>query len=123
MAQQSIEIKRVYESPSEDDGYRVLVDRIWPRGVSKEEARLDEWCKQLAPSDELRKWFDHDPEKFDTFRSRYRRELEDEEKQEQLDRLARKSAEQKVTLLYGAKDESCNQAVVLQELLRGRESS
>jgi uncharacterized protein YeaO (DUF488 family) len=69
---QQIQIKRIYEDYSEDDGYRVLVDRLWPRGVSKEEARLDEWCKEIAPSTELRKWFDHDPDKFEEFSNRYK---------------------------------------------------
>jgi uncharacterized protein YeaO (DUF488 family) len=70
-----LQIKRIYEPAEEDDGYRVLVDHVWPRGVSRERARLDEWARELAPSDELRKWFDHVPERFEEFRARYRREL------------------------------------------------
>jgi uncharacterized protein YeaO (DUF488 family) len=111
-----IDIKRIYEAPSADDGYRILVDRIWPRGVSKEKAKLDQWIKEVAPSKELRKWFDHDPEKFAEFASRYREELK--EKVEALAEIQEEAKKNKVTPLYGARDTEHNQAVVLQGLLR-----
>lgn len=118
MEKQPIAIKRIYESPSENDGYRVLVDRLWPRGVSKEEARLDDWAKDIAPSDELRQWFDHDPNKFEEFKKRYKKELQDSS--DKVDLLAEKSTEKKVTLLYGAKDQEHNQAVILKEVLENK---
>ncbi|HUH27664.1 DUF488 domain-containing protein [Gelidibacter sp.] len=110
-----IQIKRVYDAPSKSDGYRILIDRIWPRGVSKEDADLDDWNKDLAPSTELRKWFDHDPDKFDDFSFKYKKELKD--KVDALKHLGQKAKDQTVTLLYGAKDETYNQAVVLKEVL------
>ena len=110
-----IEIKRIYDTPSNDDGYRILVDRIWPRGVSKEDAKLDEWNKDIAPTSELRKWFDHDPKKFEEFNEKYRKELED--KKDDLNDICEKAKSQTVTLLYGAKDTEHNQAVVLQKVL------
>ena len=112
-----IQIKRVYDTPSKSDGYRILIDRIWPRGVSKEEAKLDDWNKDLAPSTELRKWFDHDPEKFDDFSNKYKKELKDQT--EILKELRQKAKDQTVTLLYGAKDTEHNQAVVLKDVLEG----
>jgi uncharacterized protein YeaO (DUF488 family) len=118
MDKQPIVIKRIYESLSKNDGYRVLVDRIWPRGISKEDAQLDDWAKEIAPSDELRKWFDHDPDKFNEFKTRYKKELEYHK--DKLDKLVRKSTEKKVTLLYGAKDQEHNQAVVLKEVLENK---
>lgn len=111
-----IHIKRVYEAPSADDGCRILVDRIWPRGVSKEKAKLDHWIKEVAPSTELRKWFAHDPERFTEFADRYRKELE--EKTESLAKIQAEAKRNKVTLLYGARDVEHNQAVVLQGLLQ-----
>ena len=111
----SIELKRIYEAPSIDDGYRILVDRIWPRGVSKEEAKLDEWEKEIAPSTELRKWFDHIPERYADFKEKYFKELES--KKELVDKLKSIVKAKKVTLLYGAKNEEMNQAVVLKEFL------
>ena len=110
-------IKRVYEAPSTEDGYRLLVDRLWPRGVSKENAHLDEWNKELAPSNELRKWFDHIPERFGDFAIRYKEELASHS--DELERLKKLANTQKVCLLYGAKDELHNQAVVLKEILEG----
>ena len=118
MSNKPIATKRIYEDPANNDGYRVLVDRIWPRGVSKEDARLDDWLKEVAPTDDLRKWFDHDPDKFDEFKKRYKKELKDHE--DKLDDLAEKSTGKKVTLLYGAKDEEHNQAIVLKEVLESR---
>lgn len=107
--------KRIYDEPADDDGYRVLVDRLWPRGVSKEDAQLDEWLKEIAPSTELRKWFDHDPDKFDEFKKRYEAELA--EKEEVL-YLVEKASQQPVILLYAAKDETHNHAVVLKKILK-----
>ena len=109
-------IKRAYEAPSPDDGYRVLVDRLWPRGLSKEHARLDEWNKDVAPSTDLRKWFGHDPAKFDEFRLRYLAELHGNPA---VEALRDKGAAGKVTLLYSAHDEQHNQAVVLLDALHG----
>jgi uncharacterized protein YeaO (DUF488 family) len=110
-----IAIKRVYEPAGAGDGFRVLVDRLWPRGLSKEKARADLWLKDIAPSGALRKWFAHDPAKWDGFRKRYQAELEG--KGDMLDMLLRKAASGRLTLLYGAKDTERNQAVVLKEYL------
>ena len=110
-----IALKRVYEAPASDDGLRVLVDRLWPRGLNREMAHLDRWEKELAPSDELRHWFSHDPEKWPEFRRRYREELE--EKLPQLREMVRETHRGKTTLLYAAKDEQHNNAVVLKEFL------
>lgn len=113
-----IQIKRVYEAPSEKDGYRVLVDRLWPRGISKEKASLDLWAKEIAPSSELRKWFSHEPEKFEEFKAKYEEELSSNEKLS--DFLSAIKDKEKVTLLFGAKDREHNQAVVLAEFLRNQ---
>ena len=110
-----VAVKRAYEPVDEDDGYRVLIDRLWPRGVSKERARLDEWARELAPSTELRRWFGHDPARFEEFRRRYIEELAAEG--EKLDELRRRSSSGKVTLVHGARDSEHNDAVVLAELL------
>lgn len=115
MPRLDFKIKRIYEDPSEDDGYRILVDRLWPRGVSKEDARLDEWLKEIAPSTELRKWFDHDPDKFEDFKKRYETELS--EKKVLIDKLTIKAENQPITLLYAAKDETHNHALVLKQFL------
>lgn len=109
------EIKRVYEEPDRADGVRILVDRLWPRGLSKEKAHVDIWLKDIAPSAELRKWFSHDPSKWAEFRSRYRQELRS--KADLLADLKEKAAKGRVTLLYGAKDQDHNEAVVLKSLL------
>lgn len=113
-----IKIKRIYEDPENSDGYRVLVDHIWPRGVSKEKAKLDEWCKGVVPSSGLRKWFDHDPEKFLEFRGRFRKELDDSSAVKDLIQTIK--TKKTVTLVYAAKDEKHNNAVVLQEYLKKR---
>jgi uncharacterized protein YeaO (DUF488 family) len=113
-----ISIKRAYEDASPQDGYRVLVDRIWPRGRTKEELALALWAKELAPSTELRKWFEHDPKKWETFQQRYRNELDTEEKQQQMRQLLADAHGKPLTLVYGAKDEEHNQAVVLKEVLK-----
>lgn len=111
-----IKLKRVYEKPDKSDGFRILVDRLWPRGLSKEKAQVDLWLKDIAPSNELRKWFGHDPAKWIEFQSRYKQELED--KQEVLEELKQIIKEKKdVTLLYSARDTKHNNAVVLEELL------
>lgn len=108
-------LKRVYEPPSGEDGYRILVDRLWPRGQRKDTAQLDEWDKDIAPSPALRKWFDHQPARFEAFSARYREELS--AKTSDLDRLRSLAKAQQVTLLYAAKDEHINQAVVLKQVL------
>lgn len=106
--------KRVYEPAAKDDGYRVLVDRLWPRGLTKEKAHVDLWLKEVAPSTELRNWFKHDPEKWPEFQKRYRAEL----KREALDSLRKlEKQHKKVTLLYGAKSDERNQAVALLNIL------
>ena len=114
----AIHLKRVYDPPAPADGHRVLVDRVWPRGLTKEAACLDEWLEDLAPSSTLRAWFGHDPGRWDEFRARYTLELEEPERQAQLERLRRLAADQRVCLLFGARDREHNQAVVLGELLR-----
>jgi uncharacterized protein YeaO (DUF488 family) len=111
----TLAIKRVYEVPGFGDGTRILVDRLWPRGLSRQRARVDIWLKDIAPSTELRKWFSHDPNKWTEFQDRYRQELKS--KTDLLLTLKEKAAKGPITLLYGAKDESHNEAVVLQELL------
>ncbi|GAA1216054.1 DUF488 domain-containing protein [Rhodoglobus aureus] len=108
-------ISRIYESRRDAEGYRVLVDRLWPRGVRKADAALDEWCKDVAPSPELRTWWNHDPDSFDEFTSRYRAELDDNTQLPEI--VARLSSHPHVTLLYGAKDPEVNHAVVLSEYL------
>lgn len=108
--------KRIYSAPSDEDGFRVLVDRLWPRGISKEKARLSLWLKEIAPSDELRRWFNHEEAKWPEFRRRYREELERNQEAVRGFFAAVKGCD-KVTLLYGAHDEKHNQAVVLREYL------
>jgi len=111
----AIQIKRVYEKPSKTDGYRVLVDRLWPRGISKEKAHLDLWLKEIAPSTELRKWFGHDPEKWKTFQKRYKAEIAVNKLSfEELKEIIKKN--DTVTLLYAARDEKHNEAVVIRDL-------
>jgi len=110
-----IRVKRVYEDASPEDGLRVLVDRLWPRGLNKQKASVDLWVKDIAPSHELRKWFDHDPTKWKGFQSRYRRELN--EQSDALALLKRKCKEGPVTLLFAARDEEHNNALVLKSLL------
>ena len=108
-------VKRVYEDPGEDDGYRVLVDRLWPRGVSKERAQLDEWCKDVAPSDDLRKWFHHEEQKFEEFERRYREELDANEQVPEV--IARWEQHPVVTLLFATRERERNQAVVIRDAL------
>ena len=113
-----IRVRRVYEQPSPDDGTRVLVDRVWPRGLRKDAAWLDEWAKDVAPSTELRTWYRHDPAKFDEFRRRYTAELEQPGPREALGRLRALAAGKPVTLLTATKDLDLSQATVLAGLLR-----
>ncbi len=110
----TISIKRVYEAPAKTDGKRILVDRIWPRGLTKAKAHIDIWLKEVAPSTELRKWFGHDPEKWTEFQKKYQAELKDNAALAEL-RATAKSA--KVTLVFAAKDEEHNNAVVLKQRL------
>jgi uncharacterized protein YeaO (DUF488 family) len=114
----NIRIKRAYEEPSGEDGTRILVDRLWPRGLTKEKARVDLWLKDVAPSTELRKWFAHDPARWAEFRSRYLGELK--RNKEQLSLLRQEAAKGTVTLVYGAKDQEHNEAVILQKLLTAK---
>lgn len=109
------QIKRVYEQPDKSDGTRILVDRLWPRGLTKEKAQVDLWLKEIAPSAELRKWFGHDPDKWTEFKTRYKAEIDGNPKLVAL--LKEKIADGKVTLVYGAKDEQHNQAKALQQIL------
>jgi uncharacterized protein YeaO (DUF488 family) len=114
-----IRIKRVYEKPAKEDGWRVLVDRLWPRGMKKEAAHLDVWMKDVAPSDALRKWFGHKPEKWKEFQKKYRAELA--KKKELISELKKMAKEHgTLTLLFGAKDEEHNEAVVLADALKTR---
>jgi len=114
----TIKTKRAYDVAATKDGQRILVDRIWPRGVSKEEAKVHEWLKSIGPSHELRKWFNHDEEKYDTFKEEYKQELKSGEQKEALDKLKEIAHNNNtVTLIFGAKEETYNQATVLKEIL------
>ena len=115
---ETIQIKRVYESKEADETYRVLVDRLWPRGIKKIDLKMDEWNKEIPPSTELRKWFNHEEKKFEEFERLYRIELE--RKEEELSRLRRIAKKEAITLLYGAKDSKINHAIVLQNVLLGK---
>lgn len=117
-----VRLKRAYEPPSRSDGYRVLVERLWPRGVRKADVHLDAWLKDVAPSDALRRWFGHDPARFAEFRTRYLRELRKPEARRIVDELALRASHHTVTLVYAAHDEEHNGAIVLaEELGRRRE--
>jgi uncharacterized protein YeaO (DUF488 family) len=116
-----VRLKRAYEQAAASDGYRILIDRIWPRGVTREAAQLDEWARELAPSTELRRWFGHDPDRFGEFRRRYTAELAAQE--DKLRKLRRRARAGTLTLVYAASDSEHNDAVVLAEVLRrGRRS-
>jgi len=108
--------KRVYEQPSDEDGFRVLVDRLWPRGLTREAARIDFWAKEVAPSDYLRRWFGHDAAKWDEFRRRYKQQLDGNEELDVLRTVVREKDD--VTFVFAAKDEHHNNAVALKELLQ-----
>ena len=111
----SISIKRIYDDATDKDGYRVLVDRLWPRGISKEEAKLDEWLQDIAPSTQLRKWFDHQVERFPEFSKRYKAELD--LKKTEIEKLKAVAENRPITLLYSAKNEEFNQEIVLRDYL------
>jgi len=113
-----LRLKRVYEPAARLDGYRILVDRLWPRGLSKENAAIDEWMKDIAPSAELRRWFGHDPEKWPEFRRHYERELRARE--DLVLAIAALASRRRVTLVYGARDDAHNDAVVLAAVVRAR---
>jgi uncharacterized protein YeaO (DUF488 family) len=116
-----IQTKRVYEEPQKNDGYRILVDRLWPRGVTKQKAAIDLWLKEIAPSNELRTWFSHDPSKWSEFQRKYREELRGKKKS--LDAIRSIERQKKsVTLVYGAKDTNHNNAIVISNVLK-KESS
>ena len=111
----SLRIKRIYDSPAEDDGFRVLIDRLWPRGVTRDRARIDLWAKQLAPTNELRTWFNHEPGKLDEFTVRYLEQLQTGKSS--LSFLIDRIRDQRTTLLYAARDPVCNHAIVLRDFL------
>jgi uncharacterized protein YeaO (DUF488 family) len=115
VSKERVRIKRAYEAPSVDDGTRVLIDRLWPRGIGKAEAAVDHWMKEIAPSTELRTWFGHDPARWKEFQRRYRSELM--EHRDAFDRLRELTRRGVVTLVYAARDEAHNDAVVLRDLL------
>ncbi len=110
-----VKIKRIYEPASPDDGKRIYIDRLWPRGMKKEEVKIDEWLKEISPSDDLRKWFGHDPSKYAEFKRRYKKELD--KRKETLERLRKEAKRETVTLLFSAKDVEHNNATVMQEVL------
>jgi uncharacterized protein YeaO (DUF488 family) len=112
----AVQTKRIYDAAQDSDGYRVLIDHVWPRGVSRERAHLDEWARELAPSDELRKWFSHVPERFEGFRVRYRDELTAHG--DVLKRLRERASDGSLTIVYAARDREHNNAAVLAELVR-----
>ena len=115
----NIKIKRVYDQPDKKDGNRILVDRLWPRGLAKEKAGVDLWLQEIAPSTELRKWFDHDPKRWKSFRRRY--EMEIRHKEDLIKVLQQKAHEGTITLIYGARDEKHNEALVLKQFLERSE--
>jgi uncharacterized protein YeaO (DUF488 family) len=118
MTRHKVRVRRIYDRTAPDDGVRVLVDRVWPRGLSKDGADLDEWARDVAPSTELRRWYDHDPEKFDQFRSQYRRELEDPTRRAVFKHLQTLLEDNPLTLLTATTDVEHSNATVLAELLR-----
>lgn len=115
-----LKIKRAYEKKESTDGRRILIDRLWPRGLTKAEAEIDEWIKELSPSSQLRKWYGHDPEKWAEFKKRYVRELSSADKKDLLDDLAREASHRNVTLVYGARNTEHSDARVLEGLLKRR---
>lgn len=118
MAGHSVQVRRVYEEPRSDDGARILVDRLWPRGLAKARAALDEWCKNVAPSDELRKWYSHDPDRFAEFSRRYKQELKDPEHSEAMGHLRDLANHEPLTLLTATKEPGISEAAVLAGVLR-----
>ena len=122
-AEPRVQVRRAYDAPSADDGRRILVDRLWPRGLAKDAAHVDEWLKAVAPSSELRRWYGHDPAKFDQFRRRYAAELREPERAQALMRLKQEAGRGPVTLLTATRDASRSQAAVLAEQLRAANGS
>jgi uncharacterized protein YeaO (DUF488 family) len=116
----AVRVARVYDPPGVDDGWRVLVDRLWPRGLRKQDAQLDEWCKEVAPSTELRRWYGHQPDRFEEFARRYERELDQPDRSATVSRLRELARRQRVTLLTATKDVAISGALVLAEVLRRR---
>ncbi len=114
-----IALKRAYDKPAKNDGYRVLIDRVWPRGIKKEHAQVNEWLKELAPSSELRRWFNHDPDRWDEFKDRYFKELD--KNRQAVNQLAAHAREHRLTLVYAAKNRKFNNAVALKEYLDQRQ--
>jgi uncharacterized protein YeaO (DUF488 family) len=112
-----VRVARIYDEPSDADGRRILVDRLWPRGVSKERAKLDDWCKAVAPSTELRRWYGHEPERFEEFSARYRAELEEGERAEALAQIAEQARTGTVTLLTATKEPDMSEAAVLKSVI------
>lgn len=117
ITQKNVKLKRAYDRPTSDDGVRILVDRLWPRGVRKADAAIDHWMKDIAPSAALRQWFGHDPVRWQEFRRRYRRELNEHEKE--IDELRGLARHGPITLVYAARDQAHNEAVVLRDLVLG----
>jgi uncharacterized protein YeaO (DUF488 family) len=113
----TVRVARIYEEPTPDEGRRILVDRLWPRGVSKERAKLDDWCKGIAPSTELRRWYGHDPERFEEFSTRYREELSGGERAEALSRIAAQARTDAVTLLTATKAPEISEAAVIKSVI------
>jgi uncharacterized protein YeaO (DUF488 family) len=118
MVGSGVRVRRVYDEPERSDGIRVLVDRIWPRGLTKAKAALDEWCKDVAPSTELRKWYSHDPDRFEDFGLRYRAELKDPQRAAALAHLRGLAKDHQLTLLTATRDAEISEAAVLAEMLR-----
>lgn len=110
-----IKIKRIYDPPAEDDGLRILVDRLWPRGLTKEKAKVDLWLKEIAPSDQLRKWYSHDPKKWAEFKKKYSKELD--QKIDFIDQIVKRTKEGDLTLLFSSREEKLNNAVALKEYI------
>ena len=117
----AIKTKRIYEKPQSSDGFRILVDRLWPRGIKKENAAIDLWLKEIAPSNSLRKWFNHEPEKWQEFQEHYAQELASNE--ELIETITAKAKHHTVTLLYGAKDETYNNAAALLKIINSKNKS
>ncbi|CAM4208218.1 DUF488 domain-containing protein [Jeotgalicoccus halotolerans] len=113
-----LKLKRVYDDVSQQDGKRILIDGVWPRGIKKEDLEHDEWYKEIAPSSDLRKWFDHDSDKWEEFKKKYKKELK--ERKDLVDQIKKDSDGHNVTLLYAAKDEEHNQAVVIKEYIENK---
>jgi len=112
-----ISIKRIYDPPSAEDGYRVLVDRLWPRGLTREAAAIDEWLREIAPSDALRRWFDHRPELWPEFKARFAHELATDENRVRLAKLSQRAASGVLTLLHASRETRFNNAVAIREML------